>query len=100
MTRAVALNGAAPRNLGVVRNAQVNCVDDAVELILSVERAGDLPRPVRVTLPKEVARDLALSLVRSAAKLGCLFYAVLVDFGDVSTNLGRIVSLALSTLGA
>jgi hypothetical protein len=100
MTRAVALNGAASRNLGVARNAQANCVDDAVELILSVEPGGDVPRPVRVTLPKEVARDLALSLVRSAAKLVCLFYAVFADFGGAPTNFGRIASLALSALGA
>ena len=100
ITPAAGLNGARPGELGTACDAHAVCVENAVELTLDVARAGEPSRPVRVRLPVDVARDLALRLVHCAANVSCLVYAFFADLNGASADLGEFASSMLSVLPA
>ncbi|SDR38348.1 hypothetical protein SAMN05444161_3413 [Rhizobiales bacterium GAS191] len=74
--------GLVPVEAGTVQHATMRCADDAVELTLDVTAEGGQLRRVQLRMPREIAQEFALGLVRSAANLSCMLLGFLGKFDD------------------
>jgi hypothetical protein len=82
--------GTATYDLGLAEDAKARSIEGTVELTLQVSFDGAEARLVKVRLSRDVAREFALQLVQSAAKISCLFLGVLGDLDQALDSLSAV----------
>jgi hypothetical protein len=67
---------------GVVQRADAQCVDGAVELTFDVTTESGALERLQMRMPREIAQEFALRLVRCAASVACIMLFLVGSLRD------------------